>query len=462
MAVDDSYTKVLLHFEGADGSTTITDESGKTWNVISHAQIDTAEKKFGSASLLLDGADDFIYTADHEDFNIGSGDFTIDLWIKSSASDGWIWYQGDAIGNAGSISLMLTIQSGKFVFCPDWINYPSVHQITSTTGASGSWQHLAVVRTGNTFKLFVNGVQEGGDLSYSSAINDSNQSVAIGSMNGAYHPLAASIDEVRFSKGIARWTTNFPVPTRIYDADPGNDSYTKALLHFDGMDGSQAIADAAGKTWTASGNAALDDAQKVFGATSIYFDGSGDYIQANHDADFCMDAGDFTIDFHIRRADSGAAYFMGDCNSGGMAANSWFRFSSDKVQYDFEDTGSYQFLTGATSLSVNTWYHVAIVRFSNSLRLFVNGIQEGTPVDVTGKTHKGLDIKFGIGIAGEYAGAPFKGWIDEFRISKGIARWMGNFAVPSGAYPTPAAPENIYKQYLPFRGRDRFLGYKIA
>ena len=92
MAVDDSYTKALLHFNGSDTSTTFTDESGKTWTGAVTAQLDTAQKKFGTASLLLDGDSDYISTPDHADFDVGSGDFTIDFWVRFNAVPGAGFY----------------------------------------------------------------------------------------------------------------------------------------------------------------------------------------------------------------------------------------------------------------------------------------------------------------------------------------------------------------------------------
>lgn len=88
MAVDDSYTKALLHFNGIDTSTTFRDESGKTWTGGGTAQLDTAQKKLGTASLLLDGNSDYISTPDHADFDVGSGDFTIDFWVRFNAIPG--------------------------------------------------------------------------------------------------------------------------------------------------------------------------------------------------------------------------------------------------------------------------------------------------------------------------------------------------------------------------------------
>ena len=79
MPVEDIYTKSLLHFNGADASTTFTDESGKAWTASGHAQIDTAQSVFGGASGLFDGTDDYIYAADSDDWNLGTLDFTVDF-----------------------------------------------------------------------------------------------------------------------------------------------------------------------------------------------------------------------------------------------------------------------------------------------------------------------------------------------------------------------------------------------
>jgi hypothetical protein len=83
---NDTYTKVLLHFDGSDASTTITDSnsggSAHTWTAAGNAQIDTAQYKFGGASGLFDGTGDWVTTPDHADFTLGSSDFTIDLLVS--------------------------------------------------------------------------------------------------------------------------------------------------------------------------------------------------------------------------------------------------------------------------------------------------------------------------------------------------------------------------------------------
>jgi hypothetical protein len=82
-AVDDAYTKALLHMDGTDASTTFTDESGKTWTRSGDAQIDTDQYKFETASGKFDGSGDYVYTGDSADWDAGSGDYTVDYWARA-------------------------------------------------------------------------------------------------------------------------------------------------------------------------------------------------------------------------------------------------------------------------------------------------------------------------------------------------------------------------------------------
>src|SRR3990172_8980810 len=85
MARDDSFTVSLLHGDGVDGSTTFTDEDGRIWTPSGNAQIDTAQKKFGTGSMLFDGTGDYISTPDSIDFFFGTENFTVDLqYLKNS------------------------------------------------------------------------------------------------------------------------------------------------------------------------------------------------------------------------------------------------------------------------------------------------------------------------------------------------------------------------------------------
>jgi hypothetical protein len=216
---NDAYTTVLLHFGGADASTTITDDnaggSAHTWTARGNAQLDTADKKFGTASLLLDGTGDYIDTPDSADWTLGAGDWTFDCWFNRN-------------GGYGADRILIGQSTSGFSY-PFYLGFDSANKLTivlnpggssrvgATAIAAGGWHHAAVVRTGNVVRLFLDGAQEGADLAYSDTVADSSAKLAVGRLGEAdYGYFFGWIDEVRISKGIARWTTTFTPPTGAY------------------------------------------------------------------------------------------------------------------------------------------------------------------------------------------------------------------------------------------------------
>jgi hypothetical protein len=219
MTGNDVYTTVLLHMDGADASTTVTDSnaggSAHTWTARGNAQIDTAQSKFGGASLLLDGTGDYIDTPDHADWTFGSGDFTVDLWFSRNGGNGaeCMLFGDCTSGFSYPIYLALNVNNRLAVALNDGA---ATMQGTTQITTSG-WHHVALVRTGNTMKLFVDGTQEGGDVAFASSINSIATKLSVGRLGEAdYGYFTGWIDEFRISKGIARWTAGFTPPTSAY------------------------------------------------------------------------------------------------------------------------------------------------------------------------------------------------------------------------------------------------------
>jgi hypothetical protein len=222
-SIDDSYTKSLLHFNGADGSTTFTDESGKTWTAHGHAQIDTAQSVFGGASGLFDGlGDDYISSPDSADWYFGSGNFTIDFWVRFTALPSNGSYQAIYSQTASVLDrvyLGVTNTSGTYYWKfmidaggdPLGTNAPSSLSINT-------WYHIALVRSGNNWMVFQNGSQCGTTATNSTAIDDIGAEAEIGIYSTNSLPLKGWVDELRISKGVARWTTNFTPPSEEYAA----------------------------------------------------------------------------------------------------------------------------------------------------------------------------------------------------------------------------------------------------
>jgi hypothetical protein len=214
MAGIDSYTKLMLHMNGADGSTTFTDESGKTWTAAGDAQRDTAAKKFGTASGLFDGTGDYISTPDHDDWNLGSGNFTIDLWVFLNSVSGVQIPVGQRYDSNNRWNLYFSFPSQGLGFY--WKPTESyLFQGSSSGWEINTWYHVAVVRNGNEFKLYRDGIAIAAQTLAGSIPDIAGALYIGGTADGMFN---GHIDEVRLSKGIARWTENFTPPSEEYSA----------------------------------------------------------------------------------------------------------------------------------------------------------------------------------------------------------------------------------------------------
>lgn len=220
---NDSFTKILLHMDGADTSTTFTDDnaggSAHTWTANGNAQIDTAISQFGGAAGLFDGTGDYITTPDHADFTLGSGEWTVDFWFNRAGGDGTnrvMCGQSDSAGTDSTRPVDIRLTTANVVQAAVYDSAQKTIVGTTAFTATG-WHHVAVVRTVNTVKLFVDGTQEGSDTAVSGALADSANAFSVGRLgerDAIYWN--GSIDEFRLSVGVARWTTNFTPPTGAY------------------------------------------------------------------------------------------------------------------------------------------------------------------------------------------------------------------------------------------------------
>ena len=224
---NDTYTKILLHFNGSDAGTTITDDnaggSAHTWTANGNANTDTGIVKFGTAALLCDGSGDYVTTPDHADLVLGSSDFTIDFWFNVAvAGNGTLrGFAGQCDSSALNSSTSFRCNIGTTnVISGAVADGVTAYTITGSTAIiTTGWHHYAFVRTGNFLKLFLDGVQESTDLAIAVAVNNSANAFALGrrgEQNNSYYN--GSLDEFRLSVGIARWTTNFTPPTDEYSA----------------------------------------------------------------------------------------------------------------------------------------------------------------------------------------------------------------------------------------------------
>ena len=213
--------EAVVNVTGVEASALIP-LGGSTFTAEGDAQLSTAQFKFGLASLLLDGTDDFVVS--DENIDLSSGDFTIDLWIRPDNVTG---YKG--IWQSGTSTTEQSYLLGNQVY---WTVNPSTIITSSVTVSAGVWTMLSYERQGNTHRLYKNGTLE---ATVSTGNKQDNGPFSVGK-NG-FGDFDGYIDEVRLSS-VARYAgSSFTEPTSSYAVD----NSTTALLHFDGTNGSTTI-----------------------------------------------------------------------------------------------------------------------------------------------------------------------------------------------------------------------------
>lgn len=236
---------------------------------------------------------------------------------------------------------------------------------------------------------------------------------------------------------------------------PGNDTFTKVLLHMDGSDGGTTFTDSnaggSAHTWTAAGNANTDTGIVKFGTAALLCDGTGDFITTPDHADWALGSSDFTIDCWFNRA-SGDGTFRHLCGTADATAGADLAFlmrlsDGNKLQAQIfpspGDGSGVVDLVGTTSVTSTGWHHAAFVRSGNTVYLFLDGTQEDS--DTFSSAVFNPTSVLGVGCLGAYTSLHWNGSIDEFRLSVGVARWTANFTPPTAEYSGRAAGPPFYR-----------------
>jgi len=395
------------------------------------AQIDTAQSYFGGASGLFDGTADLLKTQS-SNFAFGSSDdFTIEGWVRvtTAGNDGMFHLDTDS-------DYFPEAESGLAI-APrvdnsNWVYYAGAkYTVTSpnTVPALNTWYHVALVRESGTLSFYVDGDRE---ESRSDTNNYTGEYMLIGGYYGSGFLFIGNIDEFRVSTSARYSGATYTVPTSAFV----NDSDTVLLLHMNGTDASTDFIDDNGKGRSAVGvsaigNAQIDTAQSYFGGASGLFDGTGDYLLLNHD--LALGSGDWTIETWLRPNDNSnnQAIFDGRPLSTN-GAYPLLSFNAGTLRYFVNGT---EVLTGTTSLSTGTWYHVAVVKNSGTLKLYVNGSEDDSVADTV--TYLSPEYAV-VGISGSTrTSIPLNGHLDELRVST-TARYTAGFTAPTESFQNDA------------------------
>lgn len=230
-----------------------SDTSGKAVTANGDAQLDAAVQKFGTASLLLDGNGDSLSLAGSSDFGFGTGDFTVEGFVRRSNSGNGTHVIADFRSTSGTVATVLQIDGGVVEF----VSANGAGTITGTTSLnSNTFYHVAVVRESGVTKLYLDGTQEGSNLADTTDYGTS-KALVIGADYTGADEVNGHLDEIRVSKGLARYTGAFTPTTSEFVKDTN----TQLLLQFNGIDGSTSILD---------GSVSSQDIRSSSGGTAQY------------------------------------------------------------------------------------------------------------------------------------------------------------------------------------------------
>lgn len=214
----DSNALSVLHFDSSGSGTAIVDsaDSSKVWTTQGTAAISTAQSKFGGASLLVNGGTSRAFSSPSSDFGIGTGDFTVEFWVRFSTLTECILFDFRSASQLNNPVVYRYGVSGTFVYFVNQLNAI----VGTTTPSVGVWYHVAVSRQSGVSRLFVNGVQEGGNYADPISIAVPSGGVSVGGNYAGAAPLTGNIDELRVSNS-ARFSSNFAVQTGPYSSAVG-------------------------------------------------------------------------------------------------------------------------------------------------------------------------------------------------------------------------------------------------
>lgn len=463
-------TVFLCHFNGTNNQTgPYTDNAaGDTIiSTFSTAKLVTAEKYFGTASLYLDGSG-YVKpnypSGRNPTYDLGtissSTDFTIEFYTKKSAINStYMVFAGHALPGSGGDGIggwnVYTQNSGYIGFTASknssagtaWFAQFQTNSAVLTS--TSVWYHIAIVISSGVPKIFVNGTEQASSFQTPSAIYASsligltttktNYGLIVGagdsdSGNAINSQYIGYIDDLRITTNVARYTSNFTVPVVEYpDVACESDTYFSSvslLMPMNGVSGSTNFIDysSLSNSITVNGNSSISPAKYKWGGSSGLFDGTTDWLYAPVGS-VNFGTGNFTIEgwFNWASLTNGGLFQVYP----GTPPNTTAGVAVGYDGTDFQIYSGNANYTRSYTPTTNTWYHVALVRNSSLLTLYVNGVAQGASLtDTTNYGGNGINVGLYYG-----SGYTFNGNINDFRVTTGVARYTANFTPPTASFP---------------------------
>lgn len=323
-------------------------------------------------ALSLDGVDDYVTTSSY--VVPTSGDFTVEFWVYATTYSGWQEFVSQ--GSSGSAFYMGMVNGTGELRCGD--NWGSTGVILPLN----QWVHLAVVNSGGSGTLFMNGIQVA-SLASGYSISAAGTPFRMGTQYGGVEYFNGKLEEMRiwnvartqadikanmFNKNLSNNATNLVAYYRFNEG--GGTTATNSCTNTSGIDG----------TLT---NGPLYVASPIqFGTNALEFNGSSNYVELTNRIN--IGTSDFTIEAWVYPQTTTAGMVFAQDVCGDNEQQFRLYTTNSKVSFDMSDAASlgapysFQLPSTANSVPLNTWTHVAVSRSGNNYTLYINGVSNAT------------------------------------------------------------------------------------
>jgi len=388
----------------------------------------TAATLYGG-SIYLNGTTDYLTVTSSTNLALGSGDFTIETWVYTTIANqtygsGIVGtYDG---GSNGGWSLTINRSSGG-PYGIAFIHNNTIQQSYGTYLTANTWYHIAVTRASGTLRTFVNGIQV---ATGTYATNDTVLSKCYIGAQGAGQYHSGYISNLRMVNGQALYTGTFTVTTVALTTS--SQGATGTVLLIPGVNAGIIDTTMQNNLVTVGAAQINTTATTVkYGSGSMGFNGSSGYLLSPATPQLTLGTGNFTLEYWLYLNSTSSQGIFGTRPQSTNGIYPVMYFLSGTLRYNVNSTDVI-----SASISSSTWYHIAVSRSGSSTKMFINGTQAGSTYT---DNNNYLCSRLVIG-ADDYVlgNNPLNGYIDDLRITNGVARYTATFTPPTAAFPDVA------------------------
>ena len=367
---------------------------------------------------------------------INNTTMTMECWVYNVALDNTNGNHYVQVDNGANTNYLLSHNiNGVARFLSRNDSGSAIFDLVSANGImkTGQWQHMVGVRTASNASLYVDGVRVA-TVASPSVSSISGTSLYISSNAGSLRIINGYLSSARIVSGTAVYDpslTTLTVPTAPLTAITN----TKLLLNFTNAgiyDGKMA------NNLETVGNAQVATSPVKYGSGSMYFNGSTSYLTRPYSPLFALGSGNFTVECWINTTQNGGANYPSVVGRWAAGASWDLRHSagdnSGKPTFAYNDgTSNFNVLSTGGTVYDGQWHHLAAVRNNNIITLYVDGVSVGTST-FTGTIAAATSTPLTVGSTSG-GGVYYIGYIDDLRITVGVARYFANFTPPQQALP---------------------------